>query len=121
MISVILGVGSNCGDRKASVEKAIDWLKTVLMQVEVSDIYETPCALKAGKPYFNAVVKGFYEGDAFQLEDLLKDKERQMGRTAACRESGDVPVDIDLVVCDGVIIKKWDYRQKFFQIGLNQL
>lgn len=121
MTNVVIGIGSNCGDRKLLVEKAVAWLKTVLLQFKCSEIYETPCALKVGKPYMNAVVSGFYQGTGLELGDLLKDKEREMGRDSQCREKGDVPIDLDIVVCDGGIWKEWDYRQKFFQIGYRQL
>lgn len=121
MISVIIGVGSNCGDRKTLVEEALQWLKGTLMQVKCSGIYETPCATEDGKAYMNAVASGYYDGDAFTLQDLLKDKEREMGRNATCRERGDVPIDLDLVVCDGTVFKPWDFRQKFFRIGYEQV
>lgn len=121
MVSVVIGVGSNCGDREKSVKDALKWLQTILMQTENSDIYETPCALKAGKPYMNAVIKGFFQGDAFELDEMLKDKERQMGRNSESRARGDVPIDMDIVVCDGNVFKEWDFRQKFFRIGYSQL
>ena len=121
MISVVISIGSNCGDRDKSVEEAIAWLRHILMQVKSSEIYETPCAMKVGKPYKNGVVSGFYSGDAFQLNDLLKDKEREMGRSSECREKGDVPIDMDIVICDNEVFKEWDYRQKFFRIGYEQL
>lgn len=121
MISVVVSVGSNCGDRLQSVTRAIDWLKTVLIQVKVSDIYETPCATGGSAPYMNAVLQGFYQGTGIDFEDLLKEKEREFGRTDKCREKGEVPVDIDLVICDGTVYKEWDFRQKFFKIGYSQL
>ena len=121
MISVVLGIGSNCGDRKANVEEAIAWLKTMLTQTSCSDIYETPCAGKEGTPYMNAVMKGIYQGIGYELEDLLKEKERQMGRNTQCRQKGEVPIDIDIVVCDNAVWKPWDFRQKFFSIGFSQI
>lgn len=117
MISVVISIGSNCGDRKASVREALEWLQHLMMQTKCSDIYETPCVGKTGTPYINAVISGYYDGDAFQLEDILKDREREMGRNEECRKKGEVPIDLDLVVCDGTIYKPWDYRQKFFQQG----
>ena len=121
MVSVVIGIGSNCGNRKLNVERAISWLGTILIEAKSSEIYETPCALKVGKPYMNSVVKGFYSGTGIQLENNLKEKEREMGRDSECREKGDVPIDMDLVVMDGGVIKNWDYRQKFFQIGFQQI
>ena len=121
MISVVISVGSNCGERQVNVENAISWLKSILMQTECSDIYETPCAKSIGKPYMNAVIKGFYQGDGMQLEELLKDKEYHMGRTSECRGKGEVPIDMDIVILNGDIAKPWDYRQKFFQLGYSRL
>lgn len=122
MISVVLSIGSNCGDRRHNVEKAIEWLKSQLIEVKVSDIYETPCALKNEMPsYLNAVVKGVYQGIGYDLEEALKDKEREMGRNSECRAKGEVPIDIDIVICDGEIWREWDYRQKFFTIGYSQI
>ena len=121
MVSVVISIGANCGDRKKAVENAIVWLKTILMQVECSDIYETPCAKQNGNPYMNAVMKGFYEGDGIELDDILKQKEHELGRTSECRQRGDVPIDIDIVLMNGGVVKEWDYRQKFFKIGYSQL
>ena len=121
MLAVVISIGSNCGDRRANVEQAIEWLKQILMQIKCSQIYETPCALKTGKAYMNAVVSGFYEGPGFDLDDKLKIKEHQMGRNAQCREKGEVPVDMDIVMENNEVVKEWDFRQKFFQIGYNQI
>lgn len=121
MINVVLGIGSNCGDRRKNVESAVEWLKTILTETRSSEIYETPCALKEGRPYMNAVVKGIFQGIGYDLEEKLKEKEKEMGRNSECRQRGDVPIDIDIVVCDGAIWKPWDFRQRFFTIGYSQL
>ena len=121
MVSVVLGIGSNCGDREKLVKNTISWLSTILMQTVSSSVYETPDAVKTGKPYLNAVVKGFFEGNGIELEDLLKEKEHSMGRTAECRQKGDVPIDIDIVIMNDEVVKDWDFRQKFFQTGYKQI
>lgn len=121
MVSVVISIGSNCGDRKALVMEAIDWLHSLLMQFQSSSVYETPCAKLEGRRYMNAVVRGFYEGDGIELESILKDKEHQMGRTSECRNRGDVPIDMDIVLLNNDITKPWDYRQKFFKIGFDQI
>lgn len=125
MVKVVISIGSNCGDREALVEEAISWLKKLLVQSKCSSIYETPCAKNTDKPYMNAVVSGFYQGEGIDIKDtlesLMKEKEHQMGRTAECREKGQVPIDMDLVLLNGDVIKDWDYRQKFFQIGYQEI
>lgn len=125
MVKIVVSIGSNCGDRKALVEEAIAWLKTLLIQTKCSGIYETPCAKNTGTPYMNAVISGYYQGEGIDvkdtLEEILKDKEYKMGRTTRCREAGEVPIDMDIVLLNGDIIKAWDYRQKFFQIGYQEI
>lgn len=121
MVSVTISIGSNCGDRKRNVEEALQWLKRNLIQFRYSDIYESPCAKSLGNPYMNAVAAGVFQGTGIELEEMLKDKEHEMGRTKECRERGDVPIDMDIVIMDGGVTKPWDYRQKFFQTGFSQI
>lgn len=121
MVSVVISIGSNCGDRRTKVKTAIEWLSTILIQIKKSDIYETPCALKTGKPYMNSVIEGYFQGTGIELEELLKTKEHEMGRTPECRAGGEVPIDMDIVICDREILKPWDYRQKFFLIGYTSI
>ena len=125
MVRVVISIGSNCGDRKSLVEEAIAWLKTILIQTQYSSVYETPCAKNIGRPYMNAVISGYYQAEGIDvkdsLEELLKEKEHEMGRTAQCRESGEVPIDMDVVLLNGDIVRPWDYRQKFFQKGYHEI
>lgn len=125
MVKLVISIGSNCGDRKALVEEALIWLKRLLIEPQSSSIYETPCAKNSGKPYMNAVISGIYQREGIDvkdyLENLLKDKEQKMGRTAQCREKGEVPIDMDIVILNGDIVRPWDYRQKFFQIGYQEI
>ena len=122
MVSVVISIGSNFGDRESAVAGAIEWLKKdILSQVKCSDVYETPCALNGEKSYVNAVVSGFFQGTGIELEEILKDKEFQMGRTSKMREKKLVPIDLDIVLMNGEVVKDWDYRQKFFKIGFSQI
>ena len=121
MTNVVISIGANCGNRHSSVSWAVEWLGRLLGDFRQSEIYETPCALKEGRPYMNAVVKGIFQGIGYDLEEKLKEKEKEMGRNSECRQRGEVPIDIDIVVCDGAIWKPWDFRQRFFTIGYSQL
>ena len=121
MINVVISIGANCGNRREAVGEAIRNLREILQEFRCSEIYETPCAGREGRPYVNAVVSGMFNAGKEQLEKILKAYETDYGRDAACRERGDVPIDIDIVMVNGEILKAWDFRQKFFQIGFRQL
>lgn len=121
MFDVVLSVGSNCDDRTANVADAIRWLTEILHSASHSSIYETPELYGRGAPYMNAVVAGATDMAAPELDIRLKLYERTHGRDDEARNKGKVPVDIDIVVFDGDVIRPLDYSQRFFQIGATQL
>lgn len=121
MPTVVISIGSNYGDKESQVKKAIEWLKGFLQEFKVSDIYTTPCAMHQGQDYLNAVVTGKSGLDIELLNTELKDYERAAGRDDECRRKGRVPIDIDIVMSDGKILKEWDFRQQFFKKGYQQL
>lgn len=118
----ILGIGSNCGDRRRNVTEAIDWLGGLLAKMTVSDIYETPAVGESSPlPYENAVVRGYSPIRIPELERVLKAYEMQHGRDEASRRRQEVPVDIDIVCCDACILRRRDYSQTFFRIGYHMI
>ena len=122
MPQLVISIGSNTCERLSNVEKAQKKvLQLLLPGAKVSEIYETPCALNSESVYFNAVIIGEYEGEISTLECILKKMEEQFGRDAICRHQGLVPIDIDIVVCDGKVLKEWDFRQLFFRKGYDSL
>lgn len=121
-VEVVLGLGSNCGDRKASVAKAISSLKSILKNAKASRIYETqPVGHSGSTNYMNAVVSGIFTGDPEDLEGLCKDYELREGRDAEARAKGLVPIDIDIVIAAGNVIRPRDFKCAFFQTGYRQI
>ncbi len=121
IFEVVLSIGSNCGDREAQVSAGIFWLKNILDDFKHSRIYTTGDCHGGKRDYMNTVVKGRTSLSAEVLNNLCKEYEKANGRTAEARSCGDVPVDIDIVIYAGEIIRPKDYRQKFFQIGFSEL
>lgn len=56
-----------------------------------------------------------------ELERLSKQFEISLGRDAQARTRGDVPVDIDIVVFDGKIMRERDFESEFFRIGYMEI
>lgn len=121
MAQVVLGIGSNCGNRLENVANTLRWLSDILGDFKFSKIYETPAVGKTSNPYLNAVCIGQFGGKIEVLNKILKTKEIDMGRNEECRMRGDVPIDIDIVMADEEIIKEWDYNQKFFRMGYKEI
>lgn len=82
-----IGLGSNLGDRRANLERAVQSLARVAKVLRTSVIYETPALVLDGSPkewklpFLNAVVEiDWTEGSAHDLLRSLKSIEREMGR-----------------------------------------
>lgn len=121
MMEVVVSLGSNYGDRIAEIKAGIEWLQSVLSDCVSSSIYPTPDCLGGHKEYMNAVVKGKTCIPLRELDRMCKEYEKSQGRTQQKRDNGDVPIDIDIVILDGVIIKERDARQRFFLIGYSMI
>ena len=121
MHRVYIGLGSNTPDATKQMSDAIDWLMTQLDEVTSSDVYSTPPLSGIGPDYLNAVATGLTAMSNDQLNLLLKDYERQAGRTPQSKISGQVPIDLDIVVWDGTVMREKDFSYDFFQRGYRQV
>ncbi|MBQ1185329.1 MAG: 2-amino-4-hydroxy-6-hydroxymethyldihydropteridine diphosphokinase [Muribaculaceae bacterium] len=121
MHRVYIGLGSNTPDATKQMSDAIDWLMTQLDEVASSDVYSTPPLSGIGPDYLNAVATGLTAMSNDQLNLLLKDYERQAGRTPQSKISGQVPIDLDIVVWDGTVMREKDFSYDFFQRGYRQV
>ncbi len=118
---VVIGVGSNCGDRDAAMADAIRELLGLLSGGRASSVYETPAAGGGTRPYLNAVVAGVTTLPDAELNRRLKRYEVLHGRDLASRLRGDVPIDLDLVLSGGEVVRPRDFSQRFFRIGYEEL
>lgn len=116
---IVLSVGSNCS--KNNVEKSIDWLGSFLLDFKVSSIYSTPSTNGHEIRYDNAVIFASVDHDLESFNNLLKQYEISQGRNAEAKCLGVVPIDIDIVICDGKVLRPRDYDQPFFQIGYKEI
>lgn len=113
----IICIGSNLSPRRRRVADALGWLRDMMPDLRASEIYETPEIHGKGRPYMNMVVSGSTVLDMDEIRRLTKEYEISAGRDMEARQHGDVPVDIDVVVWNGEIIRPGDWRQSFFRIG----
>ena len=113
---IYLGLGSNLGDRKSSLEGAIARLITRGFIVSgVSPVIETPAMLSDNarpewnKPYLNCVVSGHASWTPREGLGIAKEIERQLGRAPGEKWSPR-PVDIDILIWNDEIVDEEDLR-----------
>lgn len=121
MNHIVLSLGSNDGDRVRNVLCALEWLSSFISKIENSPVYETPDHTGHSGCYVNAVVEGFTSYGSDELNLLLKDYEIKAGRTVEKRAAGLVPIDIDIVVWNGDVVRPRDFSRKFFSIGYQMM
>ncbi len=101
-----LGLGSNLGDRRATLRTAIAGLPDV---VAVSPVYETePVGGPPGQsPYLNLVVALETELSPRELLDIAHQLENAAGRARAERD-GPRTLDIDVLLVGGLMVNEAD-------------
>lgn len=121
MTRYVVSIGSNCGDRRRHVAEAMEWLSAMLSDFRASEIYETPPFGHQGSDYMNAVAEGESEMTLAAFERECKRREVECGRNLYARMQGLVPVDIDIVMADGEVLRPEDFRRGFFRLGYQTL
>ena len=114
---LVISLGSNYGDRSASIRKSIDWLSNLLINAVASEIYSTPDCNGGHNEYMNAVVRGRTFLSLDEMENECKRYEESCGRNHEARDAGRVPIDIDVVIYKGEIIRQKDFERMYFRIG----
>ncbi len=100
-----LGLGSNVGDRRSHLERAVAALPHHGVEVlKSSSVYETePVGLVSDqREFFNACLRIGTELGPEQLLDACKEVERELGRTGSAVRHGPREIDVDLLLMDGV-------------------
>jgi GTP cyclohydrolase-4 len=102
MHTVLIGVGSNLGDRQGTILQALQKLRSFARVDAVSSYYETPPIGVAGPAFLNiaAAVQTALEPEALEL--ALRGVETSIGRQRM-HELGARPIDIDILYIDDVV------------------
>ena len=97
----IISIGSNVPDKRERVEKACEEL---------------------GQPdYCNAVARFSTTDDYETLRLFFKTMESDYGRVRHSDAVALIPLDIDIVMWDGAVLRQRDMGQEYMRIGLEQL
>lgn len=112
MLRVILGLGSNVGDRAGNIRKAIDMLGSVrgIEVTSVSSLYESPPADYADQPDFlNAAAAVMTDLKPEELLRATQGIERAMGRVKTIAK-GPRNIDLDILLYDIVEVRLPELR-----------
>lgn len=100
MNEIIIGLGTNLGDRKRNLDKAIELLNEheAITIEKVSSIYETkPVGYTKQDDFLNMVIKGTTQLKPSELLDVCQAIEKKLGREDTI-VNGPRIIDLDILV-----------------------
>ena len=106
MAIVLLGVGSNVGDREANIQRALGFFKEDedIEVLSVSALFETePQGAPPQRNFLNGAIKIKTPLLPLELLSRLKGIERRLGRMKA-ESNTPRPMDLDILFYDDVVI-----------------
>lgn len=105
MSMIYLALGSNLGDRKQNILKAIELLKKKVKNISVAGFYETkPQYYEKQDIFLNTVLRGETDLPPSELLRFVKKIEREIGRKPRIRY-GPREIDIDILFYDNLVYK----------------
>lgn len=119
MNSAIISLGSNTDDKLNKLTSALSSLEVIL--IEATEPYIDPDDNLPYSPYLNIVAVVNTDKDYESLRNHTKLLERKAGRSKEDKDSGIVPLDIDIVVYNGKIIRPADFNRPYFTNGYSRL
>ena len=101
---VYLGLGSNLGDKRRNIERAVDRLSELSTGVTVSNMYETaPVGVTLQPSFVNAVCGMWTELSVFDLLGELREIQRGVGVRGPVL-NGPRMLDIDILLYGALVI-----------------
>ena len=112
-MTAYLGLGSNMGDRRAHLQAAVDSLRSRGIGVSgSSSVYETDPVgeVPDQRAFLNAAIRVTVGLEPEQLLAVAKAVELELGRDPRAPRHGPRPVDVDLLLIDGLTLERPDLR-----------
>lgn len=117
---VLLGIGSNVHPVE-NLARVKTMLTGVLSDIQYSNTLWTE-AIGMDAPHFqNCLVLGITEISLEELNGMLKKIEYDCGRTADSRDSGYIPMDIDVLSYGGRKYHEEDWKRPYIQQLLHEM
>lgn len=122
MAQAVISLGSNVDDKESILAHAMQQMNNAgIGIVESTAPYMDPVDNQPTHPYLNivAIIETSLSHD--HLRTCFKEMERRHGRDAHLDENGRVPLDIDIVIYDGITMRPQDAERPYFIHGYSIL
>ena len=101
---VYLGLGSNLGDKRGNIQRAVERLHEISTGLTVSSFYETaPVGVTLQPSFVNAVCGMWTDLDVFELLSELRDIQRDAGMRGPVL-NGPRALDVDILLYGSLVV-----------------
>lgn len=101
---VYLGLGSNLGDKRGNIERAVERLRGISSGLKVSSLYETaPVGVTLQPAFVNAVCGMWTRLSVFELLQEIRGIQREAGVRGPVL-NGPRVLDIDILLCGSLVV-----------------
>lgn len=114
--NVILCLGSNT-DCEANLKSAASLLRAYFGSIRFSEaIYTEPIGLSDSGLFLNQVAVAGTNASLEEVRRAVKSMEKRLGRMSDSKQKGKIPIDIDLLLWNGTILKPADWEKEYVQL-----
>lgn len=118
---IILSLGSNT-DRERNIGDADRLLSDSFTPICFSTpVYTEPICIASSDHFLNQVAVAFTKENPDEINCRLKRIERQLQRTAEGKAAGIIPIDIDLLQWNDLVLKPEDLQRDYIKEGIRSL
>lgn len=119
--TAVLSIGSNAPNRHDMMACCKQWLEHTFELTAFASAYSTPAINGKDADYLNTVAVITTTLPMAELSAVLKDYEKQCGRTPESKLLGVIPIDLDIVLWNSTVVRPNDYKQEYFQKGWREI
>ena len=121
MNQIIIALGSN-ELPELHMEEATAELNNLFSSISWSPaVYTEPIACLRPFPFLNKVAIAETSLDVEELHNMFKVLEKKLGRLSTSKQTGIIPIDIDLIQWNQQLLKPNDYDRVYVQEALRWL
>ena len=111
---IMFGINTDC---EANLKSAVSLLRAYFGSIRFSEaIYTEPIGLSDSGLFLNQVAVAGTNASLEEVRRAVKAMEKRLGRMSDSKQKGKIPIDIDLLLWNGTILKPADWEKEYVQL-----
>ena len=122
MNHALISLAANDEKKETTIAHALRLIESYCVILNQTPVYRSEAAGESQQPsYANALLQVETDQEYEELRRRFKSLEHDAGRTPASKESGIIPLDIDIISWNETLLKNKDMEYDYMKKGLHLL